>query len=323
MSSAITLPGFQGPKNLIQWLNTALAGVDKVKLDGSPASCIGFSLVHVAGTVAGGGIEKEIHAVNIGGKKFDDAAVSQLAETLYGTAQTDAQNLTGSQQYIIYAIYEEQGAGPPKARYPLRINGHIVNSPGDVSTEAPTEEGRRMQRMRHDEGYSQMLTVGLANLINQQNAFITIQNQALIEKTRENINLMEATNRLLVERVTMDREHELKVLTAQRNQALIEGAVKLAPALMNQITGREIVPQATADTAIIEAVAEALSDPETMQQALPLVAKLPAAAQGVLMSRLQQVAEAKKTAEDRVRNALGKMDPIKLTQAEIEDVSKH
>jgi type V secretory pathway adhesin AidA len=83
-----------GPKNLTQWVATALSAVDKFKNDGTPAQCVGFSVNHVGGTIEGGGIEREIHAVAVGGKKFNDQSTAELSAVLHGAAETDAQNLT-------------------------------------------------------------------------------------------------------------------------------------------------------------------------------------------------------------------------------------
>jgi hypothetical protein len=171
--------------------------------------------------------------------------------------------------------------------------------------------------MRHDEAYSQILITASTNIINMQSSFLKVQNDALLQKTHENLHLTEAVHKMLIEKIAMDREHDLKMAEHQRNNLLIQGVMKIAPALMNQVTGREIVPQNTADTAILEAIAEAL-DEDSLQQIMPVLAKIPPAAQGLLMSRLEQITKAKQDAQSRVDKSLAKMDPNAMAEAELD-----
>jgi len=122
---------------------------------------------------------------------------------------------------------------------------------------------------------------------------------------------------MLLEQVKNDREHEMKVLEYERNTKLMAGLTKIAPAMMNTITGREIVPQGTVDTAILETLAEVL-DEKVMAQLAPIMAKVPPEMQGVLMSRLQQIIEQKAEGEERVEHSIGKMEPKKLAAAELD-----
>jgi hypothetical protein len=297
-------------KTLEQWLSFALGTADFIKEDGTPGVCVGFSLHHVNGSV-----EKEIHGMSVAGKTFNDSQVKQLAEMLEGLAQTDAQSLPGLQRYIVYALYD--GFSAPKARYPFAVNGHISNRPGDFSTEPATPEGRLTQRMRHDEAYSQLLIMGTGQLVQAQANLIRLQGDRLDQTMRENRDMLEHTVQMLMEQATQNREHDLKVLAFERNTKMLQGMAKVAPAMLNTITGKEVVPQSTVDTQILETIADVL-DENTLAQLAPVLAKVPPEMQGVLFSRLEQITKKKEAEKQRVDKALTTSNPENVANAELD-----
>ncbi len=149
----------------------------------APASLIRIVLMHTS--TAG---EKEVDSVGISGA-YDDERIAELAKRFLGKADADAQGLNGRQQYLLYPFYE--GTDEPQGRLPFHRNGHIINESGDHSTEPPTPEGRFAQRMRHDEGYSQVLMAATANIINQQNRLIELQGSHLERAKNENVMMFD------------------------------------------------------------------------------------------------------------------------------------
>ena len=78
------------------------------------------------------------------------------------------------------------------------------------------------------------------------------------------------------------QEHRYARETAER-----EAMLRLLPSLANTITGREVFPQSTADTDLLEKIA--LSVPPEYVQAI--TGQLPPALAGVLMQRFAKVYE--------------------------------
>jgi len=299
-----------GIKSFSQWIAWTLSAIDKVKPDGTPAELVLLTLMH-----ASGALEREIHTIKIGARKFDNEAISNLAAMFEGLAGTDAQNLSGNQQYVCYAYFsgDETKAG---ARFILRVNGHLVNRPGDLSTEAATPEGRLQQRMRHDETYSQMLVTTLANTINQLSAVSKLQHDQLYQVSTERNELFGKVYEMLLEQAKSNREHELKVLAYERSTKIMTSIAKVAPALMNTISGREIVPQSTVDTTIVEMLAESLEEKD-LPMLQPLLSKVPPEMLGVIFARLESIMKKKTADDDRVTSAIDNMDHESLARAEL------
>lgn len=303
------------PATLAQWIGNALQGMGRKRADGeTPASCTALVMVHVYGQS-----ETEIHPVVIGGRKYDDAAINALARTFESMAVTDAQSKTGKQHYEVRAVFEDQETRP--ARYGWKVNGHLVNTAGDNSTEAPTAEGRMMQRMRHDETYSTMLVTTMANSLNQSSHFTKMVMDYATRVTAERNDLYKSSMELAVEKLKHDREHELKLMELQNQKELWEKVAKIAPALMNTITGKEIVPQSMVDTTIVEMMAEHIG-PEEIKLLGPLLGKLPPEAVGVLMTRLEAIQKDKNAAEERMDRTLGKMNTKQLAESEISSITE-
>ena len=300
------------PKTLPEWLHFALGSADRTKPNGEPAACIALSMVHINGQS-----EKEIDSVKLAGQKFDDQKIQMLANRFLGIAETDAQNISGRQEYCVYAYYEGNEQ-MPGARYRHAVNGRIVNAPGDHSTEPPTVEGRMMQRMRHDEAYSQVLITANANLINQQSNLLNLMNAHLTEAKRENRDMFAMMHELMLEKVKVDREHEMRMASYQRTSEMMKKAAEFAPMILNTITGREIVPQSSVDTAILKTIAESI-DEEAMQHLAPVMAKLPPQATAILMGRLEQLLQEKKATEQRAAQIVAHQRSDAMAQAELDE----
>jgi hypothetical protein len=295
------MPPFQlSPKTIGNWIGQALNDPDKTYYNREsnkevPAACVRLALVH--NSPSG---EKEVDGVPIG-SGYDDDRVLKLAERFFGRAQQDAQGQTGRQQYIIYAFYE--GSPEPQSRYPFQLNGHIVSLDGELGSEPPTPEGRLSQRMRQDEANFQVYIGATMNLIEKQNRFMEIMSGRLEKSQLENMQMFEALRDARMREVLSDHDLRMKEESAKQKSTMIEGAVKLAPALINRLTGQEIVPHSTEDSAILEALAGALTV-DDIQQLNPLLAKLPQSVVGMLMSRLAEIESAKQKRKKELATTL-------------------
>ena len=249
--------------------------------------------------------DKEIYVQPMKGKAMNPEALISIAETIYGRAESDAEGLPSRQSYMLYAFYEGCNNHASR-RKPIQVNGRIVNELGDHSTEPATGEGRMMQRMRHDEGYSQVLVHGNAAIVQQSINFGTVMAERAL-KSEERYGEMFLKMQQILMDVTLAREkQDMERLQYERNSKMIEQGLKLLPAILNTVTGKEIVPVATQDTAIVEALAEAM-DEETTQKVLTAVGdKIPAGTMGLFFSRMAEIAEKKAKGQERVSQALAK-----------------
>jgi hypothetical protein len=246
--------------------------------------------------------DKEVYTHSFKGKSLDPAAILSIAETIHGRAESDAEGLNGRQTYMLYAFYDGMN-GAWTRRKPLQTNGRIINEHGDHSTEPANQEGRMAQRMRHDEGYSQILTTAMANTLQQAIGFGAVMAQRVVESEERNGVMFMKMQELLMEISMQNREEDRKRIEYERNTMLMGQAMKMAPMALNVLSGREIVPQSTADTALLEALADAI-DEKTMPALAPILEKMPTAVQGLVFARLQEIVEKKKAGEKRVSEAL-------------------
>lgn len=292
------MPPFQNSTRLVEsFLAEALSDTSITKADGTVAQVTHVALCHMSS-----GPEKEIAAFKLLGKSLDARGIADIAQTIVGRADSDAAGLQGRQKYVAYAFFE--GNSEPLRRRIFSTNGHILNESGDTSTEPATNEGRLAQRMRHDEAYSQMLTIGLANLVNQQNNFIERVSQRAHQAEQENMQMFSAFKELAMREATEQHERRMKEENAARMTKLVEGAIRLAPLAINTITGREVIPQSAADTELLKAVAENVDIEESLPHLMGLLAKTPDAVKGLLLSRLTELVKEAREGKERVQKAL-------------------
>lgn len=260
-------------QTLAEWILEAMTDSDK---DGQ---CTALSLVHLRVADAGVIGETEVHTIKFKGDVVFKA--EDLAETFSHKANGYSQELTGVQQFCLYAFYGERKT--PEARHPFKTSGEL--NFGGMSTEAPNETGVRSQQMRLTEaivqGAFRQSSIAFDNLF-RTSELQALQNQKVMQ---QNAELMELTKTLLLERETKQHEHRILEHKEEQKTLLMEKGANLLPALLNTVTGKEIVPAAHQDTAILEAIASSITE----DQAIKLAQAIPEEVRGVLAGRLQEI----------------------------------
>lgn len=276
-------------QTLEQWIHEALTDEDKVK------PCTALSLVHRQGVR-----EQEIHTTQIGQRQW---SAQELAKMFIGKAENYAAELPGFQQFNLLAFY---GGNPQwEAIKPFQIAGQ-EELPG-MGTEPPTKEGLVQQCMRHTEAMTQAFI--------KQTQLMTSQMSTMFEQvTRENIALRRENQ----EATVIVRDAMLK-LTGQRDEAAMKRLefqraseerqkwLSFGPAFINTILGREVFPQQTADSALIDAIAENLTEADIQKLAATGVIK--PEVWGPLAQRMAKTLERKRLAREQAQAALATVDP--------------
>jgi hypothetical protein len=266
---------------LDQWIRSALTDEDK------EGACTTMSLVHKQGVA-----DLEVHSVRFGAKNTDPKA---LADLFQAKADAYSQDLTGVQTFNLLAFYGNRTS--PEARHPF-----LVTSQTDyqgLATEPPDERGKTMQGMRLTEAivqgtFRQTSVVFQATQMMIEN--LLKQNTVLMAENRE---YFEITKNALVEQAKREHSFEMSRLEYERSSGERRKWLSMLPALANTIFGREVFPQNTADTALLEAAVDNL----TAEQAQKLAASLPPEIVGPLMQRLAQIHEKKELEAERARVA--------------------
>lgn len=272
------------------WIREAMTDPDK------DAEITSIVLVHMVG-----GTPKPIHKIQFGkGKSYQP---DTMASVFRGNAESVCQALSNTQIFQLMAFYGNRSE-PEKFMSFSMPGGADMD---ETTSEPPTEDGQRRQMMRWDNNLltqvyrrQNMLDETFIKVLQQQNQMVAMQNERIRGLMEENMEAVAIVKQIMVEQETKTHEHRMSELEYHRKTQEREKLLKMAPPLINRITGREVFPQATEDSAIIEAVAEHLP----MEKVMELAGSLPPEVVGMLMSRFSQAIEKKqKEAEERKRLA--------------------
>lgn len=170
-----------------------------------------------------------------------DSAV-ELTSRFEEAANDDAEGLGGLQSYVLSSYFT---AIPDKIRERFSFRLAVQSEDDDTidQTEAPTERGIVQQLMRHNEANARVMTMGMAEVVRQQNRMIERlagQNDSLMEK---HFNVLELTETLLTAQ-SMREVEKMKVTSEiARTDAAIEKLLVLAPAVVNRLGGKKMLPE--------------------------------------------------------------------------------
>lgn len=261
---------------LYDWLRIALNDPDK------EGPCTAIALVK-----SDRGLDTEVTT-----KRFHSGqqwTVEGLAEELYNRAKEDCKDDKGIEH--TYKLLPFYGKDVPEGekRFKLTPYGEDV----ELLNEAPDARGALAQAMRLSEG----LVQGAFRLITQVHGSAATELQDLRKENRELFTMVKDT---MVKLVDSQYERELKLEEFKRDTAERRQWLQFAPALMNTVLGRDVFPQSTVDTALVEGVAESLSE-EDLQL---LATKIKPELWGPLAARLEKFHKEKKKAKDEAERTL-------------------
>jgi hypothetical protein len=258
------------------WIQGARIDQDK---DGP---CTGFALAHRP-------TDKELHFVQLGGSPGRTDA--ELANVFLGVAQSYADGTSGVQSFELMAFY---GRNEPEAFKPFQISGKTEFEGG--ATEPPDKTGQTAQGMR----LTEMLVQGSFRAIETMHRASRDMMQDMGAENRdlrgENREMFKVLKELLIEREKLAHDRQMEEMQYKRQSEERAMWLKMAPPLVNSVMGKEVFPVSTADTALITAAVEHLSQ----EQLQLLSGVLPPEVWGPLATRMQQILEEKE--KNRLRS---------------------
>ncbi len=271
-----------------QWLHDAMTDV------GHETPCTAVSLMHMTGIQA-----DELKTVRFGGAKAWDA--KELYEMLRNIADTYAQELIGVQTFQILVHYGIEA----KAKMPMLITGKLGESDG-LSTENPTPQGQVQQLMRQSEMVFQQC-MRQTNVLNEhalrmveslgnQNVRLQMENQEAYTLMRE----------IFMKQAEENHNQRMSELQFERASTERKKWLAFAPPLINTLLGREVFPQGTEDTALIEGLCDSLSDEDITKVAAILKPEM----LGPIMSRVQKHAAKKNQEKEALERAKQLAPPV-------------
>jgi hypothetical protein len=273
-------------QTLEQWIEEALNDPDK------EGACTGMSLMHMVGSR-----REEVHAVALGNAEqaANGASVrardsKKLARLFEDKAESYSGSLSGVQMFCLLAFYG--GRNEHQALHPFTLAG--ASDFGGLQTEGPNSTGLTAQAMRHAE-------VTLATTL-KQSALIIESYERLTRQltdrvtglTRENYDSLDLVKQVILERASANHELKMKELEFARSSNERAKLLEAAPALVNTITGREVFPQSSVDTAIIQSIATRL----TPDMIAKLAGIFPAEVWAPIATRLIGIMDEKKQVDE-------------------------
>jgi len=279
-----------GRQTLDQWIAEALLDTEK---DGD---CTALSLVQVIGTR-----DQEVYAMKLGGRAMDPKELARIFRT---KAENHVAEIPGTQTFNLLAFYANRPE--PQARRGFTVVGEATDQ-GQLSTEGPTEKGIVQQCMRHNEAHTQLALRHTAAMIEASARMLdrlATHNEKLI---KENHDALDIIKQMMQQKITEDREFQLKQLQFERDSKEREKLLNYAPSLVNTLTNREVFPQATADTALIETIIDSMSEEDIMKLASSGIIK--PEIWGPLAQRMKKSLEKRRKAHEMHRELSNGVDP--------------
>jgi hypothetical protein len=287
-------------QTLEHWIDEALSDSDKVDTTtGAVRACSAFTLLYQNANGIG---TKEIHTIPLRGKTGD---AKNIATKLRNKAEGFAQDLGGSQSFLVQAFYGD--AKEPEATRPIRcVDGELVTGEDWRQAEAPTEKGVLAQMMRHLEHKDQIIMSFFQGSVGQW----ATERRGLQNELNDAYAIVRE-----IMMADMKNKHEMQMAQLAFARTTEERRVLMGmiPAITNGLTGKEIFPQGTSDSAIVDALARNLR-PEQLEMAAQAgiipPALLPAITARFAQTRERDQAERQELA--RVPDA--NSDPVKDAQ---------
>lgn len=248
--------------------------------------CTMIAVCHMTGITP-----QEVYTVKLGaGRTWGDG---ELARLFMGKAESYSQDLPGVQTFVLQAFYGTDSE--PKAKHPFTVAGEVDNI--GLMTEAPDMKGMTQQGMRHIEAMVGLAFQHTRSMVQAQSSLVDNLAGKLIHLTDEHFEAVKILKELVLERETEQHEREMKKLEYERSTHERKQLIAFIPALANTLLGREVFPQSTEDTAIIEAVADALPE-DDLKKLLMISPMLPPVVQGIFASRMERFLRGKREAAE-------------------------
>lgn len=254
-----------------------------------------FALVHIKGSQ-----EIELCTIQLGAKQWTG---KELGTMFYTKAENHAEGLIGVQSYLLLAHYSDRKE--PQAQKPFLVNGASEHE--GLSTEGPTSSGLTQQAMRHTEAMIQMCfrqTAMLFTASNETAQTLIRQNQQLMQ---ENKDAFDIVKQVMMQQVQAQNEQKTKHLEYERSSNERAKWMTMIPLLVNQLTGRDVFPQETGDTALVEMLADRI-DPKILP-ALVQAGAIDEETMGLLSARLAKHLKKKRENQEMVMANTKDLDP--------------
>jgi hypothetical protein len=272
---------------------------------GGPLSRL--SLVHYVGEVP-----SEVDKVDFPNKNL---TVRGIAERFNGRIADFVHDMPGPQSCALLAFYGD--SQEPGDTRPFVKNGRTALPPG-LASEPPTPAGLTQMAMRHAEtmfgqvtAERKLLTEGWAQLAAGAISQVRDKDELISRLQKENGDAWILVRDIGLQMEDKTHERQVAAQKAERNDMLLGRMMKWLPAILNNLTGKQVFPQSAEDTAIVEGILSEIG-PEQIKM-LEAVAPAAAAPAIALLSK-----RANKIFDERVKLEVQRGEARQLTEGTID-----
>lgn len=294
------------PQTIEAWLREIQSDVELT--EGNKIQLSLVSLFHIRG-----GGREEIYPIRLG-LQHRQYTTEEMAKLFHSKAENSVSALMGTVQFFELQAFFGENPKEPTAKKSFSIS--VAHDFDGLSTEGATPQGVQQQSMRHLEaGKAQVYQVQRAqsqawgDLVQAQQNFMAIMAGNQEKMMRENADAHKIVSEVLMKQMMDDHKLRMEQMAYERRTEMYAKAMTFVPPLVNTLTGREVFPQSTADTALLKLLEKHVS----AETAMELASKLPPEVVGVVMDRLSKLHDERvkeeKDAIQRKRSLTAARDP--------------
>lgn len=291
----------EGYITIAQWIANALT--DDTKVD----SCTSLLLVQCVGDQ-----ERELQNTVFGAKAW---TADSLAEMMEGIAKGFCQDFPGLHIFQLKAFYG--GRTNPEALHPFQIHSKGKAGMSLFSDEA-SDKGMTRQKMGQENdlhraymGGMQILQENSLKLITMQGIMLERSYNREAQLVNENREAFDIVKDVLSKQAMSQHDNKMKEMAFQRSSEFRKKLMTVMPALVNQIFGKEIFPQSTSDTALVETIADSIKTEDVGK----LMEIIPPELSGILFARLHAHTKKKNDEAEEAARAFSE-DNLKKSEAD-------
>lgn len=262
-------------KNVLrEWIGECLASPSEDH-DGKTLSRM--ACMHMIGSQP-----EEVHTHRF--RPDNSMTAEQLEKLFRGKASAFSQDLPGTQTFCLIPFWGDDVG--PRMPFIVQQSAEDMTRTG-LLTESPDEKGLAQQAMRHLEAFASQIFARQAVLDNTTQRRIESLDSHNERLEGENRELMKIFFEVLREKAVDMRAEDAKNLEYERQTAERKKWIGMMPALVNQVMGREVMPNASVDSVIVRALAEKL-EPAQLEM-LGQTGIVSAEAMALLVSRFNEI----------------------------------
>ena len=273
---------------LERWIRRVLT--DPMLLNDGAKKCIAISLMHVTG-----GVRTEVQTMKLGAKVWEP---KQLAEMFDGMASEHSAGLSssesgsGQEAYQLVAFFDD-APDLPQCPLPLmKKTGSIILADDPIVTEPPTARGELAQSMRHRDAWHAFALEMTARTHTAMAQIIDRLSNRLQIVEKENQDTIEIAKDMIMKEAADSHRYAMAEKEFERKTEERKRLMQIGPPLINQLLGREVFPQSTVDSTLLEGMLESLDEAQLQKLIEVVLPVLKPEQAALLVGRFTQIVEA-------------------------------